>query len=135
MLDRETLTVLGFIIVMAGWYASHVSKLRHEQAKFRLSKKIEAYEKVLWTMAELADFYKSHGTETGLTGQISDKLGRANVVIQLFGSQDLVNDFDDFITAIKESDYEGRRKKHNQLATKIITQLRKELGIEKVIFK
>lgn len=132
MAENEGLVILGFIIVMVGWAITHFSRLEHEKARYRLSKKIEAYESVLRTISKLADADYGGNFHTKWKEGLREQAGHARISVRLFGTPEEVNIFETLVHSMQTGTTEETREHRLLLAQTLLNQLRKELGLAKV---
>ncbi len=97
---KEWVMILSAIIVVVGWFINSFLNRRHEISKKRLEYRLETLHSFLPVYLSISSSAQPFKDDK----KLNDKIINARVNFQLYGYQDEIKLFQDFVNAIEKPD-------------------------------
>ncbi|MCX6075804.1 MAG: hypothetical protein NTW78_02835 [Campylobacterales bacterium] len=122
---KEWITIVSVIIVVTGWFINSYLNRRHEISKKRLDYRLETLHSFLPVFLSMSSSQQPFIDDK----ELNDKIKNARVNFQLYGYQDEMYLFNQFVTAIEKADVNEATKTINKLIVLIRSRIRNELKL------
>jgi len=127
METKEWIMIISAIIVVTGWFINSHLNRRHEISKKRLEYRLETLHSFLPVYLSISSSSQPFNDDK----KLNDKIVSARVNFQLYGYQDEIDLFQDFVIALENSDNNEVTTTVNKLIKITRGRIRGELKLPK----
>lgn len=120
--------IISSTIIVVGWFVNGLLNRRHEVYKKRMDYRLEMLHSFLPVFLSITSSVQPFRDDLTL----SEKIKEARVNFQLYGQQDEINAFNDFVKAIESQDTSKATGTINMLISLVRGRLRDELKLPEI---
>lgn len=122
---KEWIMIISVIVIVTGWFTNSYLNRRHEISKKRLDYRLETLQSFLPVFLSMSSSSKPFMDDKTL----NDKIIKARVNFQIYGYQDELVLFNNFLIAIENQNTEEAATYINKLIKLIRNRIRSELKL------
>lgn len=122
---KEWIMIISVIVIVTGWFTNSYLNRRHEISKKRLDFRLETLQSFLPVFLSMSSSSKPFMDDKTL----NDKIIKARVNFQIYGYQDELVLFNNFLIAIENQNTEEAATYINKLIKLIRNRIRSELKL------